>query len=769
MKINIFRTYCAFLVIAYVPVWAEEVHFGNYTAPGIITSDLVIIGGSLSLKDSCTVNGDLKVIGGSILMVSDNNLATTVDLYVRGDLLVTNTNMAIPFAVVDATINVQTGKVVVEGDIVTKSLYGSGAIVATYGVQAQSIETYGITNATIYSELGSINAGGAIVTKSDGAASIQAGNSISSPAASYDIIAGSISTRSTTADATIQADGSINVNGAICTNADTGLAWVQSNGYYPGSGIKAQSIFTNAYSHAYVYRLDNGSSVGYIDVKGDLVTSSSVASAFVSAENGWLKGGNIATVADGNAFVYADVSIDVKGNIATKSNTGDATVEANSGTIQANNIMTYGGTDGYIHSAQGITAGRIVAQGISDVTVIANAGNIDVLSITTESDQGAASISANSGGITCKETVSARSNQGSARVAADGTICAASIFTQAAGSANIFSSSGDVIVGDAIKTKSFSNDASIEAGGITARSISVDGDMAYIDAADGAITVDKDIVTHALGDSGYVWATGNISAQKIHTEVPDFADGSIQSFNGVASFELVPTVTADNLTVNNTTFSFDSDYVWNTQLTLQGNCTINGNGHLLTFGPQGQLFVDSGATLVVNNIQLDHLSSDAVTCADNTSTLSVHDVLWTQDANCTFGAGTIFVSGNFEIQGPGTTFQYDSQNTCTIFTNSTWLFGDKVTLNFNSSNQDAILMTDQTSRLEFDAATLLASKNVRFTVGTLRLDNSVIFNAPGGKQIAFGDFVSAHNISYDRRVDAQLTFVGSGTFINGNV
>ena len=80
-------------LLSFFTVQAEHIQYGDYTdaSAGFFDGDLVIIGGNLDINKSFTINGDLKIISGKVNVVNDTAGTSTTDLYVEGDLIVTNT------------------------------------------------------------------------------------------------------------------------------------------------------------------------------------------------------------------------------------------------------------------------------------------------------------------------------------------------------------------------------------------------------------------------------------------------------------------------------------------------------------------------------------------------------------------------------------------------------------------------------------------------------------------------------------------------------
>lgn len=157
------------------------------------------------------------------------------------------------------------------------------------------------------------------------------------------------------------------------------------------------------------------------------------------------------------------------------------------------------------------------------------------------------------------------------------------------------------------------------------------------------------------------------------------------------------------------------DCIW----TLTDVSVINGNGHEITFGPNGAIVI-SGATasLLLQDVVINDVSGTKIRGTDTNSTLSIDNVVWNQDGDFTFGTGIFEVLGNWLISGKWTKFNYTSDQTSEIKENGTmhFLF---TTLNYNTGTSSRIAMEDTTSVLHLEQATILATQSYDIEYGTL--------------------------------------------------
>ena len=778
--------------------YAEQVQVvGDYTTAGTVNGDLVVTNGSISVAGDLTVQGDVKVTSGRVIMSGG-------DLNINGDLVVTNTKLDVVSANQDATITV-TGDLRVRGAVITKSTYGHASIEAwdpTDGVKgslyAGRVSTRGAVDGHICVDH-NITVTGSIVTKGDQGYAYVRSNGLSSIYG--DIYAGSIYTYSPDDSAYIHCEnGHIIVNGPIMTkafddafvyaegNIEAGMLFTRSDeqdAYVSGEkvlvngDIRTEALAGHAFVRARMTTLggqegtfediiaNNIYTRGYtsapvrafrtIKVSGDIVTweteavgryreSGEMAGAMVSAGDlagrapaynaGWIEAANVLTRGVSDARVEASGSIDVPGDIIIKSD-GYASVYTYSNDINVGNISIDGVSNSYVESAL---------------------GNIYVDHVISTTNPDA---------LIGRSIYRARTGLGRAGVLATvGSIEAEKIFTDGFDDSSVGNvSSGTVDVRGPIVTKSETGDAYVYSyGNLTAGAISTQAqDSGEVESATGSITVREDIrATSVIGDAFVHANTGDISARSIKTSAASGSDDSIRAAAGSADFQLVlNTADADNvLIIKDAKFDLDSDYEWNSVLSLMGTCTLDGKGHHINFGSSGGIVVTSGASLLLNNVILRNIGGTIIRCADNTGTFSLQDVVWTQTDDTQFQNGMMHIIGDLRITGTETVFSYESTANSMIHEDAVLTFDRGVTFSYDTNSATRLGMTDETSRLHFDGSILDAAQDCRLTNGTLVVDNIVTFSAEVGKTIRLGDGVLANNLDFEFGEASKLLLGG---------
>ena len=162
--------------------------------------------------------------------------------------------------------------------------------------------------------------------------------------------------------------------------------------------------------------------------------------------------------------------------------------------------------------------------------------------------------------------------------------------------------------------------------------------------------------------------------------------------------------------------NLDIDYTW----TLTEVSVINGYGNIITLGANGEIVIGDNASLLLNEVIINDVSGNKIHCTDNNSTLSIHNVTWTQDANFTYTKGKIYVSGDWLIQGKNTEFTYESDQEITVASDAA-MHMFMTTFNFNSDTPSLLNLSNDTSIIHLEHGILKASKACSLSNGTLQV------------------------------------------------
>jgi len=167
---------------------------------------------------------------------------------------------------------------------------------------------------------------------------------------------------------------------------------------------------------------------------------------------------------------------------------------------------------------------------------------------------------------------------------------------------------------------------------------------------------------------------------------------------------------------------------------FEGQSVMNGNGKTLSLGCGGSLVLRPSAGVLFDNMTIKGIKntlnngvfSSNIRCMDNTATLSLGSMVWTQDSAFTMSQGNFEVLGVWDIVG-STTFCYMGNRTCTITQFGTMLVDNGMTFSYapRIANRDLIKMENASAVMHLDNATLASTTTgLRLTTGTLILDGT---------------------------------------------
>jgi hypothetical protein len=159
----------------------------------------------------------------------------------------------------------------------------------------------------------------------------------------------------------------------------------------------------------------------------------------------------------------------------------------------------------------------------------------------------------------------------------------------------------------------------------------------------------------------------------------------------------------------------DIDYTW----TITEKATIHGNNNKINLGANGAIEIQgSGASLLLKDVIIDNISGNQIRCTDNTTTLSIDNVTWIQDANYSFTKGALDIKNNWLIKGTGTTFSYQSDQTSTINSYARLVF-QKTVFDYDTASNNLLQMSDSSSLIILDRTTLQATQACTLATGKL--------------------------------------------------
>lgn len=186
---------------------------------------------------------------------------------------------------------------------------------------------------------------------------------------------------------------------------------------------------------------------------------------------------------------------------------------------------------------------------------------------------------------------------------------------------------------------------------------------------------------------------------------------------------------------------------------FSGNTTLEGNNHYISLSVTGPIVVQPGGHLTLSNVILTGVNGTNLRCANDTASITFHNVKLLAYDTYQFSAGSFDISSLLECQGPGT-FLYSSIEASTILHDAEWHFSNGIIFSYAPTNtfDNRIYFTDSTSRLHLDTATLLITyTGLNLNTGTLVLSNKNYANIStviddDGMPLSFGTGTAAENL-----------------------
>lgn len=173
--------------------------------------------------------------------------------------------------------------------------------------------------------------------------------------------------------------------------------------------------------------------------------------------------------------------------------------------------------------------------------------------------------------------------------------------------------------------------------------------------------------------------------------------------------------------------------------TFTGSATIKGHSNTLDLGQVGNIVVQSGSSLTIQDMQLTGMSGTNVRCVDNTGQIILDNVTWDQSTNnYLFGMGALQVRNQVAMIGVAT-FAYQSTQTSTILANSQLTLDSGFTFSY-----DPAASTNLLAFIDSSSILMLNGSNVH--VGAVGMDLTK------GTMI-----VEAHSTLYSETVDNGIT------------
>jgi hypothetical protein len=205
----------------------------------------------------------------------------------------------------------------------------------------------------------------------------------------------------------------------------------------------------------------------------------------------------------------------------------------------------------------------------------------------------------------------------------------------------------------------------------------------------------------------------------------------------------------------------EGEYELNTTYTINGDCTIDGNGAKITLGPHGGLEVAADSMLWMYNITFLNVSGKKIRCLDETSyillennvNMYLDDHFFFDNGHMTLDEGSACI---LDIHGTHS-FVLSSNGHISITSDAILQISDGAIFSYEpkTDNRDLLWCADETSILKLNNGTLASTTTgMRLTHGTLQIqgENNYIEN-PGATSLSEGIMLGSGQLIWDMYFD----------------
>ncbi len=203
----------------------------------------------------------------------------------------------------------------------------------------------------------------------------------------------------------------------------------------------------------------------------------------------------------------------------------------------------------------------------------------------------------------------------------------------------------------------------------------------------------------------------------------------------------------DPLIFDNTEVIFNSNVEFTLPVHFRGICKLNGRGKALTVQSGGQVVVRPRSTLIIEDIELQGMTTNNVRCMTDDGSLVLRNAILNINSNYTFTRGSI--SFDEDVLFTGTTkFVYAAALTSTIGSGATLFLDNGLTFSYNPrvAKRTLITMADSTSNLYMNGCTFHATRTgLSLTTGNVIFDNKVTLSSEAknsAEAVSFGSGVN---------------------------
>jgi len=186
---------------------------------------------------------------------------------------------------------------------------------------------------------------------------------------------------------------------------------------------------------------------------------------------------------------------------------------------------------------------------------------------------------------------------------------------------------------------------------------------------------------------------------------------------------------AATYTLYDTTVYLDGDVDIGGFVTIEGDCTLRGNGFNMNFLESATILIAANSAYILEDVELRNVNGTSFSFEDDSSKLILRHVHWIQSGDFTIDKGSMLFNDEVCFCGPHN-FYYESTQTSTIDQSSRWKIYGGMTLHVGRSESEASVepfyFVDDTSILAIDTSSLsITEHGIGLTKGTLELEREV--------------------------------------------
>jgi len=188
-----------------------------------------------------------------------------------------------------------------------------------------------------------------------------------------------------------------------------------------------------------------------------------------------------------------------------------------------------------------------------------------------------------------------------------------------------------------------------------------------------------------------------------------------------------------------------SNLTLNGPLYIKENKEIYGNGNTITLGSNGEIILQPGVSLLLDDVEIIGLDGTNVRSLDLTSTITLNNATLTLTDDYEFSTGTILAYGDSEINGQHHDFEFKGDALITVTHDTILKLSNIDSFDYNRASASAISLEDVSSTLGLNNTRFLSTQNVTLATGILQTEGASILDGTPGT-IALGGLDSINII-----------------------